>query len=71
MTNRRTFFRSHPDLFCKKGALEYLGELTGKHVAWNFILKEADAKAFSCDMFKILQNSFFIVQCTRESLPLI
>ena len=33
MTNKRIFCRrSHPDVFCKKGALKYLVKLTGKHV---------------------------------------
>ena len=33
VTNKRIFCKSsHPDFFCKKGALKYLVKLTGKHV---------------------------------------
>ena len=33
MTNKRIFYRSsHPDVFCKKGALEYLASFIGKQL---------------------------------------
>ena len=33
MTNKRIFYRSsHPDLFCKIGALEYFASFIGKHL---------------------------------------
>ena len=74
MANQRIFFRrSHPNVFCKKGALKCLPKLRGKHVyrslfqkkictlyAWNSIWKEAHAKDFFGDFLKTHQNSFFI-----------
>ena len=39
--NKRIFWRSsHPDMFCKKGALKYLSKLSGKHVTGAFFLKK-------------------------------
>ena len=75
MKNKRIFCRSSlSDVFCKKGALKYLAKLTGKHVyrslffkkkfqdvGLQLYLEKAHALVFFCEIFKFLQNRFFIV----------
>ena len=73
----------HPDVFCKKGALEYLANFLGKHLYKCLFLKEvsgcrpatlfqeAHAKYFFCEMFKTLQNCFFIVHLRVTASDLI
>ena len=44
MTNKRIFDRSsHPDVFCKKGALEHLANFIGKHLYKGFFKKKFEA----------------------------
>ena len=75
VTNKRIFYRSsHPDMFCKKGVLEYLANFIGKHQYRTLFLKEVWScrpatlfqkrlmyRFFFCEMFKTLQNRFFIL----------
>ena len=73
MKNKKIFCRnSHPDVFSNKGPLKYLTKLTGKQVYKSlFVKKFQDAGLqlhlkrgscidFFCEIFKTLQNSFFI-----------
>ena len=73
--NNRIFCRGiHPDVFCKKGALNNLTKRTGNHVYRSHFLKKISGRRpatlfkkrlmrrfFSVKFLK-LQNSFFIEQ---------
>ena len=68
--------KQSPGRFLQERCSKIFAKVTGKHVyqgafflkkslrmqACNFIQKEAHACFFSCETFKTLQNSFFIVQ---------
>ena len=85
MTSKRIFYKSnHPDVFCKKGAREYLANFTGKHLyktlfskeVWDFrpatlFQKRLMYRLFFCEMFKTLQNCFFIVRLRNTASDLI
>ena len=55
------FRNSRPEVFCKKGVLRNFAKLTGKHLCQSlfFIKKETLAEVFSCEFFKISEDSFF------------
>ena len=67
VTNKRIFYRSsHPDMFCKKGVLEYLANFIGKHqyksLFWNEVWGcRLMYRVFFCKIFKTLQNCLFIL----------
>ena len=81
--NKRIFYRrSHPDMFCKKGALEYLANFIAKHLYKSLFLKEVwDCRPatlfqkrlmyrfFSVKCLKLFRTAF--LQYTCESLPLV
>ena len=63
------FKNSPSDMFCKNSVLKDFAIFTGKHLCWslflsyrpqdcNFIKKEAPAKVFSCEFYKIFKNIF-------------
>ena len=62
---------SHPDVFCKKRAVEYFTKLTGKHFYRSLFPKNVSGRRpatlfekrfFFCETLKTLQNCFFTVQ---------
>ena len=66
-TKEKTFRRSRPEVFCKKGVPRNFVKFTGKHLcqsfffnkACNFIKKEILAQMFSCEFYEISRNTFF------------
>ena len=54
-----------PEVFCKNGVLRNFAKFSGKHLceslffnkACNFIKKETQAQAFSCEFCKISKNT--------------
>ena len=66
VTNKRIFYRSsHPDVFCKKGALEYLANFIGKHLYKSLFLKEVWGCRPATLFQKRLIYRFFSVKCLR------
>ena len=56
---------SHPEVFCKEGALKNFAKFTGKHLSQslffcNFIKKETLVQLFSCEFWDISKSTFFI-----------
>ena len=65
------FRSSRSEVYCKKCVLKNFAKFTGKHLSqslflnkvagsWNFIKKETLAQVFSCELFEISKNTFFI-----------
>ena len=60
VTNKRIFCRSHPDVFCKKGALKYLAKLTGKNVYRRLFQKKFHAVGLQFYLKRGSYKSFFL-----------
>ena len=66
VTNKRIFYRSsHPDMFCKKGALEYSANFIGKHQYKSLFLKEVWSCRPATLFQKRLMYKFFPVKCLK------
>ena len=58
------FYRSsHPDIFCKKGALRNFGKLTGKHLCQNLYFNKVPGLA--CNFIKIETHRYFPVNFAK------
>ena len=64
--NRTSFYRGHPEVFCKKDVHRNLTKFTGKHLCqklfWGLrpaTLKESLAQVFSCKFCEISKNTFY------------
>ena len=63
MTSKRIFSRrSHPDVICKEGALEYLAKLTGKRPYRSVFLKKVSGRRPATLFKKRLMHRFFSVK---------
>ena len=56
--NVKKLRNSHRRCSLRKGALRNFTKFTGKHLACNFIKKEALAQEFSCEFWEIFKNNF-------------
>ena len=67
VTNKRIFCRkSHPDVFCRKGALKYLVKLTGKHVYRGLFQKKFQALGLKLYLKRGSCKGFFSVTFSEQ-----